>query len=256
MCELFGFSSQTKKDISEYLQEFFSHSSEHPNGWGIADLDGDSVRRFTEPVAAHDSRLLPDVLKENRYFCNMVAHIRKATIGNICELNCHPFVKKDATGRTWTLIHNGTIFSGTNLISYRTKQLGTTDSERILLYLIDLINEETKHNDAPLNEFERFKVVERVVSDLSYRNKLNLIIYDGKQTYVHVNMKDTLFSKADGDGIVISTTPLGEKSGWNAVELTRLLVYENGVLRYKGKNHHNEFFDTMSMVPEQYEYAI
>lgn len=36
MCELFGISSTKKVRVNEYLKEFFSHSVEHPHGWGMA----------------------------------------------------------------------------------------------------------------------------------------------------------------------------------------------------------------------------
>lgn len=257
MCELLGFSSQTEKDISAYLKEFFSHSDAHPNGWGLAKFIGeDDIELYIEPVSANKSRILPKLLHEKRVFKTGFAHIRRATIGSVRIENCHPFVKNDSTGRKWTLIHNGTIFCGTELLSYIEKQEGSSDSERILLYLIDNINSETERNGRALNSFERFKVVEKVISDLSYRNKLNLIIYDGKQMYVHCNMKNTLFSKQTDDSILFSTEPLDDSPVWQSVELTRLLVYKEGVLNYKGKVHHNEYTDMISLVPERYEYAI
>lgn len=257
MCELLGFSSQTEKDISAYLKEFFSHSDDHPNGWGLAKFSGDDdIELHTECVAAKESAILPELLRENKVFRTAFAHIRRATIGNVCLDNCHPFVATDCSGRKWTLIHNGTIFCGTELFPYQTKQKGSSDSERILLYLIDNINNETEHKARSLNSFERFKVVEKVISDLSYRNKLNLIIYDGEQMYVHCNMKNTLFSKEIDDGVLFSTVPLDDSPVWEPLEITRLLVYKEGTLKYKGKVHHNEYTDIMSTVPERYNYAI
>lgn len=36
MCELFGVSSGKKLILNELLSTFFSHGTEHPNGWGMA----------------------------------------------------------------------------------------------------------------------------------------------------------------------------------------------------------------------------
>lgn len=257
MCELLGFSSQTEKDISAYLKEFFSHSDEHPNGWGLAEFIGDNdIELHTECVPAKESAVLPELLREKKIFSAAFAHIRRATIGDVRIENCHPFVEADSNDCKWTLIHNGTIFCGTELFPYQKTQKGSSDSERILLYLIDNINSEIQRNGRSLNSFERFKVVEKVISDLSYRNKINLMIYDGEQMYVHCNMKNTLFSKTIDDGILFSTVPLDDSPKWQPVELTRLLVYKEGTLRYKGKVHHNEYTDIMGLVPERYNYAI
>lgn len=255
MCELFGFSSQHCRNISNELKEFFSHCVEHPNGWGLARVSGASVSIHTEPVTASDSGLLPKLLEDNAASQTVLAHIRRATVGGVNLKNCHPFVRTDNMGRMWLLIHNGTIFSGMKLIRYQTKQDGDTDSERILLYLVDQIDEQAARKGCELNSFERFKVVERVIAELSYRNKLNLIIYDGQQMYVHVNMKDTLFIKTGENTVMFATVPLDEQ-GWEGLPLTTLFVYQEGKLVYRGKNHHNEYIDMTNTVAQQYDYNI
>lgn len=41
MCELFGINAEENCQINEYLKEFFSHSSVHPHGWGLACMEQD-----------------------------------------------------------------------------------------------------------------------------------------------------------------------------------------------------------------------
>lgn len=77
-----------------------------------------------------------------------MTHIRLATIGSVKALNCHPYSGVDCTGRTWTLMHNGTICSGNRLMPYYRVQKGNTDSERIFLYLLDEINQATTKSGA------------------------------------------------------------------------------------------------------------
>lgn len=255
MCEIFGFSSSRKSNLKPYLTEFFSHSVDHPNGWGLAEFADEGVRVQIEPVSANKSKILPDLINHLEDSKTLLAHIRRATVGGVKSANCHPFVRTDASGRTWTLIHNGTVFSGMELIYYQHKQLGDTDSERILLYLIDKMNDEIAKKGCPLNSFERFKVVEKVVANITYRNKINLLIYDGSQMYVHVNMKDTLYFKSDEFGTSFATVPL-EADGWQPLPLTTLLVYREGRLKYKGKNHHNEYIDVIGTSAQQYDYNI
>jgi glutamine amidotransferase len=250
MCELFGYSSRKEKDLKPYLKEFFRHSVRHPNGWGLATFDG-GVKVHTETVSAVKSERLPALLEELPDCKVLLAHIRRATIGGVKPENCHPFVRTDFAGRTWTLMHNGTVFDDSKLFPYQKVQIGDTDSERILLYLIDKMNEKIARSTTPLNSFERFRVVERVVDDLSYRNKLNLIIYDGSKCYVHVNMRDTLYVRKDEDGAMFATTPL-EPQGWEPLPLNSVLVYEEGTLKYRGRDHHNEYLDVMGRVTLDY----
>lgn len=111
-----------------------------------------------------------------------------ATIGSIKIENCHPFTQRDHTGRQWTLIHNGTIYSVRQLMKYIHTQIGDTDSERISLAMIDEINK-----NKAVTAQQRFDTADRFIISLSKRNKLNLMIYGGELLYVHQNMKDTLY---------------------------------------------------------------
>ena len=141
MCELFGITSAESHEINNDLKEFFSHSNAHPHGWGLACLEANNVQIEKEPIQASKSNHLRERLSTPIIAKTALAHIRYATIGNIDYNNCHPFIAKDQQGRTWTLIHNGTIFNGKPLNKYADFQNGDTDSERILLYLVDQINQ-------------------------------------------------------------------------------------------------------------------
>ena len=142
MCELFGLTGPDEIVVNEYLETFASHSVDHPNGWGIALFCGKEVNIEKEPVAAYRSSYLKERLRTPLRASNMMAHIRFATRGHMAYENCHPFVRHDASGRAWTFMHNGTIFNCPLLSKYLYTQSGQTDSERILLYMIDQINAE------------------------------------------------------------------------------------------------------------------
>ena len=139
MCELLGFTSEKNTDISDYLRTFFSHSSSNPHGWGMMYENGSRII-LKEAVSAEQSSFLSDIIDSLSPQRNLLAHIRFATVGSINENNCHPFTGRDITGRQWTLIHNGTIYSGSRLIPYLNNQCGDTDSERLFLFLMDTLN--------------------------------------------------------------------------------------------------------------------
>lgn len=118
MCELFGASSREKVPVNALLREFYSQSREHPDGWGMAVFYDNAVNLEKEPLPAYKSTYLKERLRHNLSVHNMIAHIRKATVGALEFENCHPFVKRDNFGRSWTLAHNGTIFDCPALTPY------------------------------------------------------------------------------------------------------------------------------------------
>ena len=251
MCELFGFYASREKRLQPYLREFFHHSVRHPNGWGLATFENGEPDVRTEMISAEKSKILPDIVNSLPDSKLLLAHIRRATIGGVKPENCHPFVRRDVSGRTWTLMHNGTIFSGTELQPFRSIQKGDTDSERILLFLMELLREKTGENGRPLNRTQRFEAVEYLTRELSYRNKLNLMIFDGERLYVHMNMRGTLFVCQETESAMFSTTPL-TPSGWEELPLNTLLAYEDGRLVQTGRSHCNEYLDVMGRITLDY----
>ncbi|MCD7839946.1 MAG: class II glutamine amidotransferase, partial [Erysipelotrichaceae bacterium] len=147
MCELFAASLKNPLMLNAYLQEFYTHSVSHPHGWGLACISSQSVNIEKEPICAIDSLYLKQRLKAPINSCIVLGHIRYATMGTMEYENSHPYTLKDHKGISWTLMHNGTIFKYSKLDIYTNIQKGTTDSERILYYLIDKINESYKNNN-------------------------------------------------------------------------------------------------------------
>lgn len=241
MCELYAVNSREPVLMNDTLDLFYQHSVRHPHGWGLAYWEEQQAVIYREPYSAKDSECLKTLLQDPIVSKIALGHIRFATVGAIGMENCHPFTRIDCSGREWTLIHNGTIFSGLHLIPYEAKQKGHTDSERILLYLIDCLEEATEENGAPLNAEQRSQVVEKMALDLSPRNKLNFLIYDSEQLYVHTNMKDTLFTACQGDAHFFVTAPLENDFDWQRLPLNTLQTYLDGTLIYTGAQHQNEF---------------
>lgn len=247
MCELLGINTNTSIDPRGYLSSFYSHSSRHPHGWGIMRCQKGKVNIVKEAVCALNSNIIDKIVQETEPQTNMLAHIRLATIGGTKYNNCHPFSDFDSCGRRWTMIHNGTIYSGAQLTKYLSKQIGDTDSERIFLYLLDEINKAISLNNAPLSAEQRCKVVSSIAAALSPRNKLNLMIYDGEILYIHKNMKDTLVYKELDNGYVISTQPLDD-GYWQQVPMTQVFAFKNGRHIYSGAKHNHEFVPTLEYI--------
>lgn len=241
MCELFGLSAAKPIEVNDYLRTFYSHSDVHKDGWGLAIFHGGAVSIEKEPVMAMKSAYLKERLRYRIAARTIMAHIRLASVGSLAYENCHPFVQQDNCGRRWTLEHNGTIFRGEETDRFFYEQEGSTDSERILLYVIENVNAEQNRLGRALISDERFALVDKLVCSLANGNKLNLIIYDGELMYVHTNLAGSLyFCQKASDAAVFSTQPL-EREGWQPVPFTTLLAYRQGQLTYTGTCHGHEY---------------
>lgn len=242
MCELFGASLKEDEDIRGYLSEFFSHGVQHPHGWGIyRELHG-NFEILKEAVSSVKSPLAKEIIRATEPQKHFMAHIRLATAGAIKTENCHPFSGFDTSGRRWTLIHNGTIYTVNRTFPYRSAQQGNTDSERVFLYLLDKLKKVR-----PGNESERFAVVDEVVQELSEQNKLNLIISDGEILYVHKNMEGTLFYLKNDNGYYFCTNPL-ENGVWTEFPTAQLIAFQNGEKLFSGTNHVKIFTSVMHSI--------
>ena len=235
MCELYAFTGKRRATVNSTLKTFFSHSEEHRNGWGLYLKDDVRELLVKEELKANDSTLLKKLLSENITTTLCLGHIRYATIGDVCAANAHPFSGADKYGRKWVLFHNGTIFEAPVLDKYHYVQEGDTDSERILLYLLDRVN----GLDADDPE-DRMRLVEDVIAKIVPGNKVNLMVYDGKYLYLHKNEPGTLYSKESEDGILFSTHPLDD-GHWVEFPVNCLQVYEGGGLVYEGRRHDHTY---------------
>lgn len=252
MCELFGASFDRETCTNDYLKIFYSHSDKHPHGWGLAYTDDQNISIEKEPLQASKSRYLKERLSQPIVSKTVLAHIRYATIGNVEYGNCHPYSKRDNFSRRWTLIHNGTIFDYPPLSKFLKQQKGDTDSERILLYIVEQINNIQDSTGKPLDINERFSLLDRIVSDMSKGNKLNLIIFDGEYMYAHTNYADSLHYLKTENGIIFSTLPLTNEN-WKKLPFTTLQAYKDGKHILSGTNHKNEFVDNEESLKYLYQ---
>ncbi len=237
MCELFGVSAEKKIRVNDYLKVLFSHSIEHSHGWGLALLDDGTVSIEKEPVRAVDSHYLKNRLTGSILTSACMAHIRKATIGDVSFNNTHPFALNDISGRKWVMVHNGTVFDAPVLSPYQYVQEGNTDSERVLHYIVDRINgyisEGGNTEDTPA-------LIDSIVHILTPGNKLNFLLFDGEDLYVHKNEPGTLFTTTHDGAAVFATHPLDD-SEWLEIPQNRLLVFRRGRLIFKGEPHGNTY---------------
>src|SRR5690606_5507539 len=146
VCRLFGFRSVIPSQVHRSLvaadNALGKQSERHPDGWGVAYYVDGAPHVTRSAAGALDDALFRRVSGSGRSE-TVVAHVRKATQGNLTVLNSHPF----QYGR-WVMAHNGDIprFAAVRealeqAIAPRLRRfiLGDTDSERIFfLFLSEL----------------------------------------------------------------------------------------------------------------------
>ncbi len=146
MCRLFGFRSvipsQVHRSLVDAENALGIQSTNHPDGWGVAYYVEGTPHVTRSPATALSDQLFQKVsgvvASET-----VLAHVRKATVGDKSVLNCHPF----QYGR-WVMAHNGEI---RDFASHRDKLLaqiaprlrryvlGDTDSEVIFFLFLSLL---------------------------------------------------------------------------------------------------------------------
>ncbi len=251
MCELFAVNAKNAGIYNEILKSFFGHSNKHPHGWGMAVINQGDVQIEKEPLQANRSFYLHERMTAPVCGDVVMAHIRYATIGNLKYSNCHPFTGKDLSGRQWTMIHNGTIFDYAPLSKFLKKQQGDTDSERIFLYILHNMNQAIKAG-RPVEAEDRFRILDQIVCDMAKGNKINLMIYDSENLYVHTNQEGTLYYSEGNDSIRFSTQPLDEED-WEPVPMTTLLAYQEGRRVFTGTNHENVYIEDKQAIDQLYQ---
>lgn len=243
MCEIYGVSSSNEMKINNDLEIFFSHSHKHCHGWGLATF-GKEGTIIKEGIAAYKSDLLKKKLSRDILEKLAIAHIRYATTGETKKENAHPFVRKDILGTEWTLVHNGISTNGQVYKKYRKYAKGETDSETILIFLVNKINKEIiKNGSKKLSTVQVGDVLQKAIKDLSrLNNRINLLFTDGKRLYVHCNFKNSLYKRKEANAVTFATEPLDKDKLWEPVKINTLFIYKDGRLLYEGKAHNHEYF--------------
>jgi glutamine amidotransferase len=257
MCRLFVVSGENNTDVSAELSRFAQDSRVHKHGWGFADFSGGKPFVKREITPAIESDYYRICFRANGGFAPKQAffHIRYATVGEVSYENVHPFVRLDDAGRIWSLIHNGTIFHGERLDKYFDLQAGSSDSERLLMYLVDCANGLMEKRKRGLTDEERFALIDDALRNLAgEHNKLNVAIFDGESFYLHANSrtgskllgdsaKNDYLYMSDRDGAkLFATAPLSD-ADWTPVPLNTLIRVRDGKITRTGKPHAFEYIE-------------
>ncbi|MUH00125.1 class II glutamine amidotransferase [Scytonema sp. UIC 10036] len=252
MCQLLGMNCNVPTDICFSFEGFAARggkTDDHRDGWGIAFFEGKGCRLFLDAKPSIASPIADLVRCFPIHTKHAIAHIRKATQGEISLENCHPF-RREMWGRYWVFAHNGDLrdFDPQDLEFYQ--PVGNTDSEKAFCLILDKLRACFPHNKPPIEKF--YLVLKEITSFIAENGIFNYLLSDGEHFFAHCSTKlsyivrQAPFAAAHlidedltvdfselttpSDRVaVIATTPLTDNEVWTIIQPGELLVFQDGL---------------------------
>lgn len=220
----------------------------HKDGWGIAFFEGAGVRHFVDYEAAVASPVADLIKRWPIKSRNVVAHIRKATQGEVALENCHPFVR-ELWGRYWVFAHNGDLKDFHPPLTGPYQRVGNTDSEWAFCYILQELR--NRHGETAPELPALTQTLRELCRVVSAHGPFNLILSDGRalfahcSTHLHYIVRQYPFTTAtladedlsvdfsqyttpDDRVAVIVTAPLTENETWTPFAPGQLMVFVDG----------------------------
>jgi glutamine amidotransferase len=178
---------------------------------------------------------------------NIVAHVRKATQGDVSLQNAHPFVR-ELWGRYWVFAHNGDLKDYHPRLHGSFHPVGTTDSERAFCWLMQELAK--SHAGLP-SVAELTLTLHELVPQIRRHGAFNFLLSNGEALWAHastslfylvrqypfahatlsdqdlsVNFAD--INSPEDRAAVVVTTPLTSNETWTAFAPSELKVFVDG----------------------------
>ena len=114
---------------------------------------------------------------------NVVAHVRKATVGHVMLENSHPFVR-ELWGRYWVFAHNGDLKDYAPSLHGSFKPVGDTDSELAFCWLL----QELAKSHAAVPSVEELSLTLReLVLQITRHGTFNFLLSNGQALWAHAS---------------------------------------------------------------------
>jgi glutamine amidotransferase len=253
MCQLLGMNCNVPTDIVFSFTGFHhrgGRTDKHRDGWGIAFYEGRGCRLLIDTTPAAESPVAALVRTYPIRSLNVIAHIRKATVGEVALENTHPFMR-EMWGRYWTFAHNGTLagYASPFGADRRYTPVGRTDSE---LAFCDLLERLLHCFPNGCSEPEAlYPEILATAESIRTHGEFNFLLSNGDVLFAHCAtqlaylVRQAPFSRAhllDEDYevdfsevttpqdrvAVIATAPLTDNEAWTVIEPGALLMFRDG----------------------------
>lgn len=252
MCQLLGMNCNVPTDICFSFEGFSARggkTDDHQDGWGIAFFEGRGCRIFLDVKPSIASPIADLVKRYPIHTTHAIAHIRKATQGEIVLENCHPF-RRELWGQYWVFAHNGDLpnFHPENRGFYQ--PVGNTDSERAFCLILETLRQAFPEGKPSVEKL--YLVLQDITANIATHGIFNYLLSNGEYFFSHCSTKlsyivrQAPFAAAhliDEDVTVdfrelttvndrvaiVATTPLTDNEVWTTIKPGELLVFQDGL---------------------------
>ncbi|GAB1384935.1 class II glutamine amidotransferase [Melaminivora sp.] len=186
MCQLLGMNANTPTDVTFSFTGFAQRAgatADHTDGWGIAFFEGLGVRHFVDHARALDSPVAELIRRYPIKSCNVIAHIRKATQGEVALANCHPFVR-ELWGHYWVFAHNGDLKDFRPRLHAHFHPVGNTDSEHAFCWIMQELSK--AHARMPAIT-ELTLTLQDLAAHIAPRGSFNFLLSNGLALWAHAS---------------------------------------------------------------------
>ncbi len=251
MCQLLGMNCNVPTDICFSFTGFRARgglTDHHRDGWGIAFFEGRGVRLFLDPQPSAHSPVAEVVHRYPIRSLNVIAHIRKATQGEVRLENTHPF-QRELWGRYWIFAHNGNLVDFAPPPGRRFRPVGSTDSERAFCHIMQQLSD--RFPDEPPTPAELYTTLRALTIRVARHGEFNYLLSNGDLLFAHCSSRLTYIIReapfamahlADQDVTVdfarlttpedrvavIATLPLTDNETWHTIPPGTLMAFLNG----------------------------
>jgi predicted glutamine amidotransferase len=251
MCQLLGMNCNVPTDICFSFEGFCARggkTDDHKDGWGIAFFEGKGCRIFLDAKSSVTSAIAELVRRYPIHSTHVIAHIRKATQGEISLENCHPF-RRELWGRYWVFAHNGDLpgFEVEGSSFYHA--VGTTDSEKAFCLILETLREAFPSGKPAIAEL--YPVLKDITKTIAEKGIFNYLLSDGEDFFAHcstklcyivrqapfaaahlidedLNVDFSELTTPEDRVAIIATTPLTDNEVWTQLQPGELLVFRDG----------------------------
>lgn len=251
MCQLLGMNCNVPTDICFSFTGFQARgglTDHHRDGWGIAFFEGRGARVFLDPQPSVASPVAELVRQYPIRSLNVIAHIRKATQGEVRLENTHPF-QRELWGQYWIFAHNGNLKDFDPPLSGRFRPVGSTDSERAFCHLLDVLAQRFPHE--PPAPAALHAALRELAAQIGAHGEFNFLLSNGERLFAHCATRLSYIVRqapfaaahlADQDVTVdfselttpqdrvavIATTPLTDNESWQTMAPGSLQCFHLG----------------------------
>ena len=250
MCQLLGMNANTPTDVMFSFAGLATRADEHKDGFGIAFFEDPGLRLFVDHHSARQSPVAELVKRYPIRSGNVIAHIRKATQGQVALQNTHPFLR-ELWGRYWVMAHNGDLKGFQPRLHGSFRPVGGTDSELAFCWLMQELAK--AHASVPTID-ELTRTLAELLPQPAAHGTFNVLLSNGQALWAHCSTQLHWLERAHpfgaarladedlsvdfgplttpGDRVaLVATQPLTNGEPWVAMEKGELRVFVRGRLQ-------------------------